>query len=123
MIPVMQTEFGEKGNCFSACLASLFDLHIEEVPNFFLTHGSNATDWWNGVRQWLKIKRYGLITLELNQFLLEELKGYYIVSGQSPRELQHSTIWRNGTMVHDPHPDKTGLLKCEYVDLIYPLFD
>lgn len=35
MTPVYQTEFAPpKGNCFQACIASLLDLPLEDVPHF-----------------------------------------------------------------------------------------
>lgn len=40
MIPVDQTTYGHTdGNCFSACVASILEIPIEEVPN---TLGVNA---------------------------------------------------------------------------------
>lgn len=34
MKPAMQTKFGEyEGDCFAACIASLFELPIEDVPD------------------------------------------------------------------------------------------
>ena len=32
--PTLQTKFGEQGNCLSAVIATLFDVHIDEVPLF-----------------------------------------------------------------------------------------
>ena len=32
-----------------------------------------------------------------------------IASGPGPRGLQHSVIYSNGTLVHDPHPSGEGL--------------
>ena len=32
-----------------------------------------------------------------------------IVSGRGHRGYMHATVWRGGKMVHDPHPDSTGI--------------
>ena len=43
---------------------------------------------------------------------LEEIPAniHVIASGPSPRAaVDHAVIWLNGQVVHDPHPDKTGL--------------
>lgn len=43
----------------------------------------------------------------------ERLKDeYYLVSGLSPRgSFRHIVIYQNGKLVHDPHPDNTGILE------------
>ena len=33
MIPVYQTTFGINGNCFAACLASVFEIELLKIPN------------------------------------------------------------------------------------------
>jgi hypothetical protein len=35
---------------------------------------------------------------------------YLIASGKSPRGFSHAVIWKNGVMVHDPHPSQDGLV-------------
>ena len=122
MTPVFQTKFGEGGNCFSACLASLFDLPIDAVPNFFETCGNEEAAWWDGVRNWLRPRGLGVMSLELKS--TENLKffeGYFIVCGKSSRGLNHATIWKDGVMVHDPHPSGTGIAEPSMLDMLYPL--
>lgn len=34
---------------------------------------------------------------------------YYLVSGKSPRGIKHMCIYKNGILVHDPHPSKEGI--------------
>ncbi len=122
MKPVMQTILGEDGNCFSACIASLFDLHIEEVPNF-VTMVPKDGDWAAPLREWLRPRGFGFLTIGLNgdESILQGLDGYVIVSGQSSRGLYHATIWHRGELVHDPHPSQCGIRSPEFVDLVYPL--
>lgn len=122
MKPVMQTVLGPGGNCFSACLASLFELSIDEVPNFFEVAGYDDADWWGAVRAWLGIRGYGVMFLELKDPAhLKLFSGWIIVSGKSARGLDHATIWRDGVMVHDPHPSQCGIIAPDGVDMIYPL--
>lgn len=120
MKPVHQTVFGNKGNCMSACLASLFELRIEEVPNFHDAAESDA-GWWAELRKWLRNKGYGVLSVSLSEDALPCMDGYLIVCGQSTRDRSHATIWKKGSMVHDPHPDGTGLAAVDSVDLLYPL--
>ena len=122
MTPVFQTKMGEGGNCFSACLASIFDLPIDAVPNFFETCGHEDTAWWKGVRDWLRPRGLGVIFLQLaSPEHLKLFEGYLIVSGKSSRGLYHATIWRDGVMVHDPHPSGTGIAEPDGIDMLYPL--
>ena len=40
------------------------------------------------------------------------LDAYYLMRGLSPRLKNgyHMVVGQNGKMVHDPHPDKTGII-------------
>jgi hypothetical protein len=50
MTPILQTIHGyPHGNCFQACVASIFDLPIEQVPHFM--DGDNS-QWWEPCRSW-----------------------------------------------------------------------
>ena len=101
MIPVMQTVFGDNGNCMQACVASLLELPLEDVPQF-LIHG-----------QFLALERY------LKQFDIRPVgypvgtcrahNVYYIGTGMSSRGRRHAVICKDLLMVHDPHPDGTGI--------------
>lgn len=122
MTPVKQTQLGKHGNCMSACLASLLDLSIDEVPNFFETCGENVDAWTTGIKEFLKERGYDFIAVSLltvDTSYLETLDGHVIVSGQSPRGLLHATIWKNGKMVFDPHPDNTGIGRPEVLEVVY----
>ena len=105
----MQTLDGlEKGNCLQACIASLFELDLEEVPHFVL-----ESDWVGALDSWLK--QYDLQTIDVD---LEYMKqqggdtwkalGYHLICGKSSRA-DHAVVGYNGKMVHDPHPDGGGL--------------
>lgn len=121
MIPVTQTSFGQQGNCFSACLASLFECDISEVPNF-TECGESPEEFWAAAKAWLFERGWGLVGIALNEeFGPEQLDGYLIVVGKSARGLDHATLWHQGQMIHDPHPDRSGILKPEACDLLYPL--
>lgn len=125
MKPVMQTVTGPTGNCMGACLASILEVPIEAVPNFF-DAGPDDTDWWNALRVWLRKFGLSIITLtftEAAQWRWLRLSGYHIVSGPSPRleGMHHATVWHDGAMVHDPHPDGTGIVKPETLDMLYLL--
>lgn len=124
MTPVTQTRFYDptqpahlqRGNCLQAVIASLLDLPLEQVPHFVQDHVDNdgdtnpAWDWWIRMTGWFCDRGWGLHHgLPLTDFPGEHLA----VSGPSPRGggIHHIVIYRDGAMVHDPHPDRTGLVE------------
>lgn len=122
----MQTVTGRGGNCMSACLASILELPIAAVPNFFDLAPDEPGPWWKAVRDWLRPHGFGIITLAFEDAKLWDelsLDGFHIVSGPSPRleGAHHSTVWHSGRMVHDPHPDQTGIPSPLTLELLYPL--
>ena len=122
MKPVMQTVNGRHGNCMSACLASIFECDISDVPNFYAIAGDDDAMWWGAVRDWLRPKGFGIMFLELRDPAhLSMFDGWMIVSGKSTRGLDHATVWKDGKMIHDPHPSNEGLVTPDGVDMIYPL--
>ena len=111
MIPIKQdilhTE-GVCGNCFQACIASLLERPLEEVPHFCADN-----NWPLNFFEWLN--EQGLFWLEVS-FAAHgidaraDYMGHCVISGPSPRgDFQHSVIGLNGEYVFDPHPDNTGL--------------
>lgn len=103
-----------KGNCFSACLASLLEIKLDQVPYFA---GMRKNVWQKNLFQWLHSVGYEYDGwLSVDQFSqmkkLKGVDGYFIVAGESPRGAAvggHSVIYKNGKMVHDPHPSRAGL--------------
>lgn len=109
MIRVHQTKFGEgAGNCFSACIASLLELPLEEVP-FFCAD----VNWRESTDRWLSPRGYFYMDVTLKGDMRDELCrfwGYHVISGDGPRGLRHSVIGLAGRMVFDPHPSGEGLI-------------
>lgn len=113
MKPIHQTLFGTgtggvRGNCFAACIASILEMPLEEVPHF-----CNHADWRGAANAWLK--RFDLFYVD---FLLpgdmrDELVsdwGYHVISGMGPRGIRHSVVGLAGKMVYDPYPGGGGLV-------------
>lgn len=123
MKPIIQTQTGDTGNCFSACLASILELPIEVVPNFFEVRlTDDPAGWWAAVREWLYLYGYGVLVIDdSNGNLSLGLPGFLIVSGTSPRERMHATIWEGGRLIHDPHPEGGGVRAPLDISLLYPL--
>jgi len=124
VIPVDQDRFGDPdGNCLQACLATLLDLDIGDVPHF------TGEDWRARMGAWLRTRGLWALAFsppagtleETARWLDETVPGYAIVSGQTPRGLLHATVWYAGELVHDPHPDRAGLLSVEDVLVLVPV--
>jgi hypothetical protein len=135
MIPVTQTKVvvkksnGEqvvRGNCYAAVVASILELPIEEVPNVEVFFHIPNSGYWNEVMlTFLQSKGYELCTdgrfkvFHDGRFGVEEGKRfeylqycenkYYLVTGKSVRGVHHICIYKNGKLVHDPHPTREGL--------------
>lgn len=114
MIPQTQTKFGEGGDCFAACIASILEYSIRDVPNFAVPY---ATNWLFQAQCWLAERGKGLASIRFpsREFLLRSIEannftsGHYIISGPSPRgPWLHSCVGCGGEIVHDPHPSRDG---------------
>lgn len=110
MKPVKQTRVHPKqGNCAAACLASLFELPIEEVFDGESEAGyKNDGEFWDGLRNWMLAR--GIMWAHVSHAPF----GYSIAVGPSPRLKRfdgkpepHACIALNGDLIHDPHPDNT----------------
>lgn len=116
MKKVYQTKFGSPdGNCFAACVASILEIGIDEVPDFKEGNG----EWYQKYKQWLRNYAYDFIAIK--GFDSEDKDFcphvYSIVGGTSPRGLDHAVVYFGMEMVHDPHPDGGGITDIQ--DWIY----
>ena len=101
------------GNCLIACVASLLDEPIDEVPNVYTFYGLDEKDkttedhaWFKVMNLWLDLKHQKCIKKHsLDDVTKEE---YVIMRGASQRGKPHCCIFKNedGTFLphFDPHP-------------------
>lgn len=131
MKPVMQTRgydpaapAGEqRGNCWTACIASLLGLPIEDVPDFVQIEVDGGEDWWGHTWRFLNGRGYLLTIVDLT----DPGDGPYIQCGLSPRSpaadgkaVYHAVIHEGGRLVHDPHPDGLGVVSIEDAYAVVP---
>jgi len=127
MKPIMQTDFTfESGNCMQACVASIFELPLDQVPNF----NREGPDHYNTfISDWASEFNMIALDIALTDDTLTLFKDTHMIAiGDSPRspnyvhstsgpeEFQihhnhqkHACIYLNNEIVHDPHPDGTGI--------------
>lgn len=111
-----QTTFGDPGgNCFSACVASILELPLAEVPYFM-----GADDWSAFFANWLRPHGFCPIWFNLVEDAERFLPGFYILGGKSSRG-NHAVVAQGSTIVHDPHPSREGLLVREDCTILIPL--
>lgn len=120
MKPVDQTTFGVPGgNCFSACVASLLELEVEEVPYFM-----GEPDWFFAFNRWLRPRGLYAMNFEGHP---ERFQGFVpddarcILGGRSPRGPHAVVGTMSGVTLHDPHPSRDGLLDIEDSTILVPV--
>lgn len=143
MIPITQTKVvvnnskGEmvvRGNCYAAAIASILELPITDVPNVETLYHIEGSLWYEVMSAFIKSQGYelsndgrfkvfhneqfGVEDNTRSQYLSECSGKYYIASGRSVRGVHHCVIYKDGIMVHDPHPTREGLLNIEWFESI-----
>lgn len=117
MIKIYQTKFGKEGNCFPACLASILEIPIEGIPNFQSENG----EWYFNYKKWFRRRGLDLLALNGNSWPKDMIgycpQVYAIVSGKTPRGLDHATVYLGGNLVHDPYLGGGGIENI--IDWIY----
>ena len=126
------------GDCWRACLASLLEVPLAEVPHFIHLHPSERDPepgmaelagpwWWRESRAWVESVRPGWTLAAWDRpaegwrpIYGEQAKGdpegipsRVILTAPSPRgEWNHSVLVfeLDGTLAHDPFPDGQGVL-------------
>lgn len=113
-------ELGLIGDCFRACVASILELDPFTVPNFCEEDWGKEKDfsWYKAMLKWLHPRGLTYFDIQVPaEFHGRWFEGpaasgfetFHILSGISPRGIQHSVVARNGIIVHDPHPSRAGL--------------
>ena len=123
MIPVQQTltvvDVPNRilGNCFQACIASIFELPLDGVPHFLDLGWKPDTEdngWWWHLRDWLRPRGYVYIDLPNHPDTSSDFwdaLGFTVLTGKSPRgDWKHSVVGKGLSVVHDPHPSGDGLV-------------
>lgn len=98
MKPVLQTRFGvPDGNCFSACVASILEVPIEEVPAYQCDLADEV--YWHRWVVWLWEHGWQTDWWKVGAHPTPE--GYAILGVDTP--LPHSVVALDGAVVWNPH--------------------
>jgi hypothetical protein len=137
LIPVYQTLFtgpdnipDQQGNCFPACIASILEINLDDLPNFCAYHGPDYPSrwvppaWYVFTNTWLT-NNYNMSIVWLEGFKKNNtpedcieyyeadgvISDYCMGAGKSPRgDFLHGVVLDiDGNLVHDPHPLGNGI--------------
>lgn len=125
MIKVQQRE-GEcrSGDCFSACLASILELPLGDVPVFTGDYyTARQWAWPMAINDWLRTRGYTVAHYPDNGAIGPEC--FHIVQGQSRRRGstendQHAVVAYGDRIVYDPNPDGVGIRSIEHRWVLVP---
>jgi hypothetical protein len=114
MTPVDMRQLGERGDCMRACLASILDLPLDDVPDF-VNEGDPAF-WFGRAQSWLRPqgKRMVWVDPSIAPFVNVDEAVLHIKVGFANRASialneTHAVVGLGETIVHDPHPSRAGL--------------
>ena len=116
---VDQTHLSDKngpGSCLQAAVATLFGVPLANVPD--LRPNEELPPQKFRLSQWLR----------LNKWVMRQVwsdrphHGFYIACGLVERSIYipHAVVMHSGTLYHDPHPCRKGLVSQGCVLLFYP---
>lgn len=104
------------GDCFRCCIASILELPAAEVPHVYEDEGwfdETGRVGMKRLRDWLASQGLYYFEFELAAEYIANWKGaiacHYIISGVGSRGVRHVCVGRDGEIVHDPHPSRTGI--------------
>lgn len=102
MKPVFQTTYGkEEGNCFPACIASVLEMDLKDVPHFCKVYKSY---WQEELNKWLLQFGLGALTVAFQEMDSPIQKGWCFAAGPcGPDGVMHSVVMKDMKMVHNPH--------------------
>jgi hypothetical protein len=111
MIPIEQTRLtpAEGGDCQAACIASILECPLEEVPRLPPGEGMSEEAWpvyTRRLEEWLAARN--LVEVCFPATGEWRPTGYAILAVKSPRfpGLEHAVVTLNGEIVWDPHPGR-----------------
>ena len=103
-----QTRHGDgEGNCLLACVASMCDVEVEEVPDVTELMASGASTecgaplWWHHLAEWLQENGYHAMMFSSEYPMPRDMP--VIVIGPQASGDSHAVIYRDGEPVWDPN--------------------
>lgn len=111
-------EANQYGDCQRAAIATVLQIPIDQVPHFG-EGGPDSMEFFDRIRKFLEPRNLGLFTVPFQScpirdvLLMMELNNeglVYMLSGMSPRGVNHVVVCKGGEIIHDPHPSNDRLI-------------
>lgn len=111
-------ENGIWGDCARACIASILNLDLKDVPNFAFECEDRAI-FQNRKIEFLKSFGLKPFLIPFKDHSLEEVldlmddynpDSLYTLCGKSQRGLCHVVVCKGDRIIHDPHYSKEGIM-------------
>lgn len=122
MTPVMQTRFGVRGNCLSACVASLLGVSLAAVDFSCVDYPEGR--WCDALGA--LIKPFGYVHVFVAD-RSSDVEALHIAHGlrhccdsDDAIAMTHACVYRDGKLIHDPHPNSLGLERVTSISLLVP---
>jgi len=124
MIPVEQTILKPPlGNCYAACIASIFEVDLDDVPHCTEEEGTAGDSWIEYEarlnREFFNPRGFMSVIIDANAGWVPST--YAVLSAKSPRgDWEHAVVWNGKEIEYDPHPKRdmgVGEWKCWVVFL------
>jgi len=115
----LKTE-SQRGNCFPTAIGCLLGMNNpEDVVQVQEYYDRDDVLWIEVLDDWLA--KRGLEHEYISGHLFND--EFYLVSGNTVRNIMHVCVYQNGKLWHDPHPAQTGLVSETSFATIRPLTD
>jgi hypothetical protein len=100
MKKVFQTAYAPPdGNCLQACLASIFELPLEAVPEIHTLYNLADVDWIDVTTSWC-VREFKVQPCYVG--LDWAPRGFHLIGGKTHRGIDHIVVGYQGQQVHDP---------------------
>jgi hypothetical protein len=101
MRPVNQTIRGNCGNCHAACVASILELPLEQMPDHFLSEDGEVDARWLDIwNEFLRPRNLHMVWYEARAGRVP--RGYAIAGMLNADGSHHAVVFHDGVQVHDP---------------------
>ena len=114
MIRHIQTDTSrETGNCLKTAIACVLDADPEQIPDFL---APEIADWDVALYVWSQ-----KMNVTYMSYLEDPAHSFpYRAFGYTPRNTYHAVVYQEGRLLHDVHPDNTGLVSANFFIALTP---
>lgn len=101
--PTKQTKFGNKGNCLSAVVSTIFNIDIDDVPMF----ADDEMEWAFNFSVWMS-EKFGKYVVPMKLGCIDDVHIFCdsmvitAINSDSPEIKRHAVITRSDKIIFDP---------------------